>query len=120
MCKGKEYRGKPADVWACGVVLYYMVTKRFPFVTNNSFGQELFNKILHEDPDYSDIEDPRLILLLKGILRKDPNKRLKIEQIKKHAWTTDNGAVPIKRFNTKKIVLTDDDLKQVITNIVKV
>lgn len=57
---------------------------------------------------------------MKGILRKDPNKRLKIPQIKNHAWTTDSGVIPIKRFDSKKIEVTDDDLKQVITNIVKV
>lgn len=25
------YHGKPADVWACGVVLYFMVALKFPF-----------------------------------------------------------------------------------------
>ncbi len=32
-CKGKSYRGKPTDVWACGVVLFYMRARRFPFMS---------------------------------------------------------------------------------------
>lgn len=35
LCKGASYHGKPADVWACGVVLFLMSTKRFPFVSHN-------------------------------------------------------------------------------------
>ena len=35
LCKGSSYHGKPADVWACGIVLYNMVTRRYPFVSHN-------------------------------------------------------------------------------------
>lgn len=31
LCNEKVYKGKPVDVWACGVTLYYMVLKKFPF-----------------------------------------------------------------------------------------
>ena len=31
LCKGGGFLGKPADVWACGVVLYKMVSNRKPF-----------------------------------------------------------------------------------------
>lgn len=34
MFKGTKYRGKPADVWACGVVLYQMANKKIrPFIS---------------------------------------------------------------------------------------
>jgi serine/threonine protein kinase len=56
ICRGKSYKGKPADVWACGVVLYYMATKRFPFISHNI--QDLYRVIIHDEPDYSDITDP--------------------------------------------------------------
>ena len=61
-----------------------------------------------------------MVDLLKGILIKDPNKRLKIYQIKKHAWTTDSGTIYINKFDSKKIEVTENDLKQFITKIIKV
>ena len=33
ICKGTSYKGKPADIWACGVTLYYMLNKKFPFLS---------------------------------------------------------------------------------------
>ena len=37
MCKGKTYHGKPADIWACGVVLFFMATLKFPFEPNLNY-----------------------------------------------------------------------------------
>lgn len=34
-CSGKVIRGKASDVWACGVTLYFMTYKDFPFIANN-------------------------------------------------------------------------------------
>lgn len=34
VCKQGGYHGKPADIWACGVVLYYMITQKMPFTSH--------------------------------------------------------------------------------------
>lgn len=39
----KEYYGAPADIWACGVVMYVMLTGLFPFKCQDEKG--LFRKI---------------------------------------------------------------------------
>ena len=39
----KEYRGDKADMWACGVVMYVMLTGCFPFKSQDEKG--LFRKI---------------------------------------------------------------------------
>jgi serine/threonine protein kinase len=39
----KEYRGDKADMWACGVVMYLILTGYFPFKCSDEKG--LFRKI---------------------------------------------------------------------------
>ena len=39
----KEYRGDKADMWACGVVMYVLLTGYFPFKSQDEKG--LFRKI---------------------------------------------------------------------------
>jgi serine/threonine protein kinase len=33
---GSLYKGKKSDIWACGVTLYYMLFKKFPFTSANN------------------------------------------------------------------------------------
>jgi 5'-AMP-activated protein kinase catalytic alpha subunit len=40
---GKVYSGDKADIWACGVVLFVMLTGMFPFKNRDEKG--LFRKI---------------------------------------------------------------------------
>lgn len=90
MCKGVSYSGKPADVWACGVVLYQMVMNRLcPFTAPST--PLLYEKIISTEPDYSQIEDEKLVNLLKLIFIKDPTQRATIQQIIEHPWMTNNG-----------------------------
>jgi serine/threonine protein kinase len=80
VCKGASYSGMAADVWACGVVLFKMATKKLPFTTATDNLQELFNIILTAEPDYQEFSqyDPSLLDLMKGIFIKDPKLRLNI------------------------------------------
>ena len=58
MNKGTTYRGFPADVWACGVVLYQMALgKKLPFMPLTGNVQELFKQITSQEPDYTGISD---------------------------------------------------------------
>ena len=39
----REYHGAPADIWACGVLLYALVCGTFPF--KSTLEKELYRKI---------------------------------------------------------------------------
>lgn len=40
---GREYSGQAADVWACGIILFFMLTGQLPFKSPTE--KELFRKI---------------------------------------------------------------------------
>ncbi|OHS99827.1 CAMK family protein kinase [Tritrichomonas foetus] len=82
---GKVYDAK-TDIWSLGIVIYYMYTKQFPFLSDNI--QVLYDKILKDDivfPDYSST-DHALEDLIRSMLIKDPAKRITIQEVMEHPW----------------------------------
>jgi [calcium/calmodulin-dependent protein kinase] kinase len=77
-CRGSKYKGKPNDLWALGITLYYMIYKKLPFWAPNF--PDLFGMIMFEEPEYPDREGvtPDLLQFIKGILTKDVDKRLNL------------------------------------------
>jgi 5'-AMP-activated protein kinase catalytic alpha subunit len=47
MVAGKHYKGLPADIWSCGVILYAMVCGYLPFEDPKT--NVLYKKILNAD-----------------------------------------------------------------------
>jgi serine/threonine protein kinase len=77
-CQGKQYHGRLADYWACGITLYFMCTGRYPFVSNDY--QILFKMIQFQKlilPEH--IEGSSLGDLIRGILEKKPEERLTLK-----------------------------------------
>lgn len=85
--ENKGYEGYASDVWSSGVVLYAMLYGTVPFKANNM--TELQKQITKCLTTFKDEITPEAISLLKGILERDPSKRLKISEILKHPWMQD-------------------------------
>ena len=82
---GKKYDGCKIDIWTCGIILYVMVCGYLPFEEKED-KNSLFKKIIK-----GRIEYPRYISdiaknLLEKILVTDPDKRINLEDIKKHKF----------------------------------
>lgn len=77
--RDKEMFGRPVDVWACGVTLFFMLTNQFPFLGNTI--PALQKAILKDEPDYSLIKNPDIVSLLKRMLTKDPKARIEVIDI---------------------------------------
>ncbi|GMF18107.1 unnamed protein product [Phytophthora lilii] len=76
----------PSDLWSCGVILYRLLSGRFPF----EFGALLDERILHEEidlesPPWTGISDEAKDLV-RQLLERDVSKRLTAEQALKHPW----------------------------------
>ena len=98
MVAGNKYDGFKIDIWAIGIILYACLCGYLPFEDDDN--DILFKKILQCKLDY-----PRyLSKLSKDIMNKilvtDPNKRITIEQIKKHNFYLLGKKIYNDKFNS--------------------
>ncbi|WJX60526.1 Serine/threonine-protein kinase sapk7 [Trifolium repens] len=86
----KEYDGKTADVWSCGVILYVMMVGSYPF--EDPEDPKNFRKIIKKimDVQYS---IPNYVYMsancrqfLSRIFVANPAKRITISEIQQHPW----------------------------------
>ncbi|XP_022775000.1 serine/threonine-protein kinase SAPK1-like isoform X2 [Durio zibethinus] len=93
LCR-KEYDGKIADVWSCGVTLYVMLVGAYPFEDPEdprNF-RKTIQRILsvhYSIPDYVRVSK-ECRHLLSRIFVANPEKRITIPEIKNHPWFLKN------------------------------
>lgn len=100
----KEYFGGPADIWACGVLLYTLLFGTFPFKSVTT-EKELFRKInrgiinLHQANGPHDHNlTPEAKDLIKQMLLVDPAERPTATMILNHPWFRVTGCVHKKEI----------------------
>ncbi|KAK9077279.1 hypothetical protein SSX86_005616 [Deinandra increscens subsp. villosa] len=84
----KEYDGKIADVWSCGVTLYVMLVGAYPFEDpeapkNYLKTMERVCAVQYSIPSYISTGCQQLI---SRIFVADPAKRISIDEIRNHEW----------------------------------
>ncbi|XP_077891761.1 sperm motility kinase 2B-like [Ictidomys tridecemlineatus] len=82
----QAYEGPPVDIWSLGVILHYMLTRRYPFGGNTS--KEMLSQIkqaTYRDPPYVSLAAR---MLIHQMLTLDPQKRPTAKQILQHPWMT--------------------------------
>ena len=108
--KTKGYEGFPVDIWSSGISLYIMLSGTLPFNLKNNESSdmseesnnnniELQYSIINKEPKKIEKISDEARDLLKGLLNKNPRKRLTIEQILNHPWLIENNK---KNFKNKK------------------
>ena len=84
MVSGEKYDGFKADIWSTGIILFAMLCGYLPFEDKNI--DALFKKIIECKIIYPKFLSKNALDLLKKILIKNVNKRITIDEIKKHQF----------------------------------
>ena len=84
MVGGNKYNGFYIDVWSTGIILFAMICGYLPFEDNDN--EVLFKKILKCKVFYPSHVSLEARDLMKKILVTDPEKRIKIKEIKEHKF----------------------------------
>ena len=137
--KKKGYKGFPVDIWSSGIALYIMLSGTLPFNIKKLAKSEKNNSENFEDDDvnsqsnnnyelqYSIVKkNPKHIEkitdeardLLHGLLNKDPNKRLTIDEILNHPWLKSEESDKPYNINNKYKLFTKAEMIMLSKNYI--
>ncbi len=116
-----KYGGRALDVWAIGITLYCFMFGQVPFQDDFILG--LHSKIRNLPlpfPENKPIPDGIKDLILK-MLEKDPDKRIKLPEIKEHPWVTRDGEEPLltEEENCTLVEVSQDEVDTCVTTLPK-
>ncbi|KAG0047203.1 hypothetical protein BGZ83_007719 [Gryganskiella cystojenkinii] len=110
----QKHEAKATDIWSMGVTLYVMFHGKLPFHKSNEGPQYDY---AHGRKDECKTASAELTDLLNRMLEPNPDKRIKMDEIRAHSWVTNGGLKPLKskRENVgTQIKISDEEEKNAV------
>jgi 5'-AMP-activated protein kinase catalytic alpha subunit len=108
MILGKKYTGILVDIWSIGIILYAMVCGFLPFEDKNN--DKLYKKIIDCKLEFPSFVSELSKNFIKKLLTVNPQKRIKLEEIKEHEYYKFGE----KLMNKEKVAYNKEGLKRKI------
>ncbi|TMW58968.1 hypothetical protein Poli38472_007113 [Pythium oligandrum] len=109
--QGKDGYSFPSDLWSCGVILYRLLSGRFPFE-----GTLLDERIMMEEVDYESLPwshiSPEAKDLVQKLLNRDVTERWTAEQALQHPWVRQSAGDPTGTPSPSTMALLDGTMVQ--------
>ncbi|CAK9295945.1 unnamed protein product [Gordionus sp. m RMFG-2023] len=110
--RGEKYDGRKADIWSCGVILYALLVGALPFDDENL--RHLLEKVKRGYFHTPSFVSPECQELIKGMIEKDPDKRMTLAQVLNHSWVANKNEIiiepPISQIVQTHIITSKDEI----------
>ena len=133
MLQGKSYDGTKIDIWSLGISLYMMISGELPFsVDDENDIKTLIDNVIKGYYKELEYMSPECKDLIRRMLETNPEKRITLEEIKRHKWINmfqfnfmkspgifiDNYLIPVDIYLVKDICGNDEDkIRKLIKDI---
>lgn len=117
MCSGEEYSGQLADIWAVGATIFMLKFGNPPFLAKSAM--QMFEKIQNDPLVFPFPIDPLLQDLLTGMMVKDPQQRMTLEDVMSHPWVTKeehSSTYFSNRQAAPQITVSNDEIEHAIAS----
>ena len=109
----KEYNAINADMWALGILLFTLVSGRFPFKGSND--KELFKQIAKGEFTFSSRTSEKCQSFIKRFLQMEPEKRIDCDEALKDPFMINSDKIP----QVLSLSYNKDIIKKIVINLIK-
>ncbi|KAK2724305.1 serine/threonine-protein kinase NIM1-like isoform X2 [Artemia franciscana] len=105
------YIGQGVDIWALGVLLYFMVCGRMPFEAQTVVG--LKTQILDGKLSYQGVPSKVCEELISAILKPKASDRFSLKEIKEHPWMIESeSSLSVKKYDRESLEKLVQDMEE--------